>query len=252
MGPEASLEAGAWKQPLQGRVPEVIAPFVLFSLTPEQMVIEFSLLVTMDGSRPTNSTVVSICQAPPADINSWRESFLLFPKPAVLHTGAIEAHHLQNVQPYLCPIQFATTTHRDPQPQSNRPTHSSLLLAQNLAPNTVGNSPPILPAASLLSLHETFSEPMPMWQELTWSHLIQQPGRWPLSPLVDEEATIKPMYRRLRPVRALSWPSHYSVLPPGEGHKLERPRPALRSTYLVTKNGVTCLFAWTEILGCLG
>lgn len=87
VGPEASVGAGAWKQPLRGLVPEVIAPFVLFSLTPEQVVIEFSLLVTVDGSRPTNSTVVNIFQAPPADINSWRESFLLFPKPCCTSYG---------------------------------------------------------------------------------------------------------------------------------------------------------------------
>lgn len=37
--------------------PEVLAPSVFFSLTPEQRVFEFSLLVTLDGTVPATSTV---------------------------------------------------------------------------------------------------------------------------------------------------------------------------------------------------
>lgn len=63
------------------------------------------------------------------------------------------------------PSHVPQLPYRDPQPRPNSSSQSRLPLAQNLAPNTVGNSPPTL--VSLLPLHETLSEPMLMGQELT-------------------------------------------------------------------------------------
>lgn len=48
------------------------------------------------------------------------------------------------------------TSSRDPLPWPNGSPYYSLLLAQNLAPNTIGNSPSGLPTASLSPFREHF------------------------------------------------------------------------------------------------
>lgn len=128
------------------------------------------------------------------------------------------------------------------------PTLDSALSSQQLGILSAPLPPP--PPVPLFSPHETFSEPTLMCQELTLSHFMQQPGRWPLFPFTDKEAKGH-ISEMPRPVSSFQDFAPFCTSHPGGGHTERKPRPALRNIHFVTEDRVTYLLTWVGMLGCL-